>query len=139
MKTVNFKATLFSVLTMLFMSGLFFSCSKDDEGGSTNTYPKDVTIEYKCTISSGTPNKVEIYFTNESGGTEKLTNVVLPFSKKISRTVKAYDGASVSFSAFGPGGIKGEVYVDGKLVNTKTASSNSESSSFNDIVSYIWR
>lgn len=126
---------------MLFMSSLFFSCGKDDDGdgGSNSTYPKDVTIEYKCTISSGTPSKVEISFTNESGGTEKLTNVILPFSKKISRTVNAYDAASVSFSAFGPGGIKGEIYVDGKLINTKTASSNSETSSFNDIVSYIWR
>lgn len=132
------RLILFAVL----ISGMIItlaSCKKDKKDDGGNAYPKTVTIEYKYMVTAGTPTGIEINYTNESGGTENLTNVTLPFAKKISRTVKAYDGASTLFSGFGPGEIKGEIYVDGKLVGSKTASSNAASSSFNENVSYIWR
>ncbi len=126
------------IATMIFGS---VSCGKDSgpDEGSDKGYPKNVTIEYKFTVASGTPNKVELSYTNESGGRENVKDVILPYSKKISRTVNPYDDAYAHFSAFGPGGIKAEVYIDNKLIGSKTASSNSATASFNDAVSYIWR
>ncbi|PYF73843.1 hypothetical protein B0O44_10412 [Pedobacter nutrimenti] len=40
----------------------------------------------------------------------------------------------MGFTAVGPWGIKGEIYIDGKLVDSKTASSNSSSKSFTETV-----
>ncbi|MFD1770475.1 hypothetical protein [Sphingobacterium suaedae] len=134
------KCILFSTLIATIILSVV-SCGKDDgpQDGSTNSYPKDVTIEYKFNVASGSPNKVELAYTNESGGTENVKDVTLPYSKKIRRTVNAYDGVSARFSAFGPGGIKAEIYIDNKLIGSKTASSNAATASFNDAVSYIWR
>jgi len=115
------------------------SCKKDKADDPTKVYPKTVSIEYKCTVTSGTPSGLNIIHTNESGGSSTLTNVVLPFSKKITRTVNANDDVTMGFTAVGPGGIKGEIYVDGKLVDSKTASSNSSSNSFTETVLYIWQ
>lgn len=144
-KILKFKTLVMKTRLILFsvlISGMIVtltSCKKDKKDDGGDTYPKSVTIEYKYMVTAGTPGNIEINYINESGGTENLTNVTLPFAKKISRTVKAYDAASTLFSAFGPGGIKGEIYVDGKLVGSKVASSNSASSSFNENVTYIWR
>lgn len=132
------KLFLFSALISTMVLTLV-SCKKDKADDPTKTYPKNASIEYKCTVASGTPSGLDISYTNENGGTDRLTNVALPFSKKINRTVNAYDDVSLGFIAFGPGGIKGELYIDGKLVDSKTASSNSASSSFTESVSYIWR
>ncbi|KAF2340410.1 hypothetical protein [Flavobacterium tistrianum] len=133
------KLVLFSAFVSLMILA-FASCSKDDNNGeNSGSYPKKATIEYKCMVASGTPTDVEVSYTNESGGTERMQNIPLPYSKKITRTVKAYDDATILFGGFGPGGVKTEVYVDGMLVGSKTATSNSEDSSFSDIVSYVWR
>lgn len=122
---------LFSALIAVILT----ACNKDK---SSNSYPKDVRIEYRYTVASGTPDKVDVSFTNESGGTETLINITLPFSKEIHRTVNRGDDVSTLFIGFGPGGVKGEIYIDGKLVDAKTASSNDPSRSFNEVMSYSW-
>jgi hypothetical protein len=130
------KVARFAVLLSTVMLS-FLSCKKKD--GAGDVYPRNVTIEYRYAVSSGTPNLVEISYTNESGGTDNLSNVNLPYTKTISCMVNRHDDVSTLFSAFGPGGIKGEIYVDGKLVGSKMASSNNASSSFNDVISYSWK
>jgi len=131
------KLILFSALISTMML-TFVSCKKDKTEDPTKIYPKNVSIEYKCTVTSGTPSSLNITYTNESGGGSTLTNVTLPFSKKINRTVNANDDVTMGFTAVGPGGIKGEIYVDGKLVDAKTAS-NSSSNAFTETVLYVWQ
>ncbi len=131
------KLFLFSALISTMVLTLV-SCKKDKDKDPTKTYPKNASIEYKCTVTSGTPSSLSIIYTNESGGSSTLTNVALPFSKKINRTVNANDDVTMGFTAVGPGGIKGEIYVDGKLVDSKTAS-NSSSNAFTETVLYIWQ
>ncbi|WP_162796019.1 hypothetical protein [Pedobacter nanyangensis] len=132
------KLFLFSALVSTMMFTLV-SCKKDKADDPTKVYPKNVSIEYKCTVASGTPSGLSIIYSNESGGSSTLTNVVLPFSKKINRTVNANDDVTMGFTGVGPGGVKGEIYVDGKLVDSKTASSNSSSNSFTETVLYVWQ
>lgn len=132
------KLFLFTALVSTMMLTMV-SCKKDKADDPVKVYPKNASIEYKCTLASGTPSGLDIIYTNESGGTERLTNVTLPFSKKINRTINANDDVSMGFTAFGPGGIKGEIYIDGKLVDAKTGSSNSSSNSFTETVLYIWQ
>jgi predicted small secreted protein len=129
--TISLFAFLIAAVVLLFTS------CKDDN--PVNGYPKDVTVEYKYTVASGTPHDIEINYTNESGGTARLTGVALPLTKKITLRVNVMDDVTTSFSGLGPGGIKGEIYVDGKLVQTKTASSNVANSAFYEVISYIWR
>ena len=116
----------------------FVSCKKDKAEDPAKIYPKNVSIEYKCTLASGTPSGLNITYTNENGGGSTLSNVTLPFSKKINRTVNANDDVTMGFTGVGPGGVKGEIYVDGKLVDSKTAS-NSSSNAFTETVLYIWQ
>jgi len=131
------KLFLFSALMATMILALV-SCKKDKADDPTKIYPKNASIEYKCTVASGTPSSLNIIYTNESGGSSTLTNVTLPFSKKINRTVNVNDDVTMGFTAVGPGGIKGEIYVDGKLVDSKTAS-NSSSNAFTETVLYIWQ
>ncbi len=97
------KLILFSALISTMML-IFVSCKKDKAEDPTKIYPKNASIEYKCTLTSGTPSGLDIIYTNESGGTTRLTNVALPFSKKINRTVNANDDVTMGFTAVGPGG-----------------------------------
>lgn len=126
MKTVNLKTTFFSVLTMLFMSSLFFSCSKDDDGGSNNTYPKDVKIKYE--VSSTTSNTARVTYKNETGAETSVENASLPFSKEVRKSVKFAEIVSVLAAISVENGqnesVTVRLFIDDKLVDERTANSN---------------
>jgi len=114
---------------------LLSACKKDKKGNSG--YPKDATIEYRYTLLSGSPTGLELRYTNESGGTEDIRTATLPYSKKITRKVNAYDGVTAGFIATGPGSIKVELLIDGKVVDSKTASVNT-ANAFTESTVYVW-
>ena len=108
------------------------SCSKSDTtptpgpGSGATTYPKSVSIEYKVTCLTGGITKVTtLGYTNATGGNAATTDVPLPFSKTITRTVNRYDMINVGVlhnnsATSNPFSLKLEILIDGKLVQTKT-------------------
>jgi len=44
------------------------SCKKSDADDPAKVYLKNTSIEYKCTLASGTPSGLDIICTNESTG-----------------------------------------------------------------------
>ncbi|SDM39173.1 hypothetical protein [Siphonobacter aquaeclarae] len=108
---------------LFFVVLLMGSCKKGadtPDGG----YPKEVTIEYKLTTVKGSLSTAEMVgYTNESDGRTTLTNVSLPFSKTIKRTVKFGDMPTLSVFHTNTGGacsIKMEILVNGKVAKTQT-------------------
>ena len=123
---------LFVISSTLF---LLSACKKDKK--DSKGYPKDATIEYRFTLLSGSPTGLELRYTNENGGTEDVRTATLPYSKKITRRVNPYDGVNAGFIATGPGSIKVELLIDGKVVDTKTASINT-ANAFSESAAYVW-
>jgi hypothetical protein len=103
-----------------------YSCKKQDSASSpttttpTATYPKTVTIEYIIT-PTGIDTAESIFYKNETGGSTTLSKQKLPFSKKITRTVKQYDDATLHASTMVGGQLKLDIKVDNALVASKTA------------------
>lgn len=94
MKNIPYKLIAFFFLLS------FVSCNNDDDSTSTpgNTYPKAVQITYKVTSANSTTLQA-ISYKNETGGMTTLTNVSLPYSKTVSRTVNKNDDASIGYSS----------------------------------------
>lgn len=117
------KTNIFSVV--LFLSVMSVSCKKN-KCDSDRGYPKNVNIEYKVTATAGAiPAVTSISFTNETGGSTDVANAPLPFSRKITRSVKFGDdirlGILLSTTGTVPSvSIKLEILVDGTVVETKT-------------------
>ncbi|WP_343534973.1 MmpS family transport accessory protein [Pedobacter sp.] len=116
---------------------LLSACKKDKKGPDNNSYPKNASIEYRYTLLSGNPTGIELSYTNENGGTEDIRNSTLPYSKKITRKVNANDAVLAGFLATGPGSIKVELLIDGKVVDSKTASVNT-ANAFTESTIYVW-
>ena len=108
------------------------SKSKDDNGGSS--YPKTVSIEYKVVSSTGL-KAAEITWTNETGGNSDLDNAALPFSKKFDRKVEKYNIIYLRALSGVGGSLTLEIYVDGKKVQSKTATG---SGVFTDMIGYTF-
>lgn len=109
----------FGFASMLALGG----CGSDDtstNGGGGGAYPRDVEIEYKVTSPGFAA--ADVIYENESGGNASESAVALPFSKKISRTVKQYDAAVINAQAEGGGQLDVEILVDGTSVEKKTFS-----------------
>lgn len=105
----------------------FTACKKDKNNGTTPTptpsaYPKTVNIEYTLTKVAGIDTVSTIAYTNESGGTSSASNIKLPFSKKITRTVNRYDNLGYGFNATGTGSVRMMIIVDGTTVKDQTFS-----------------
>lgn len=111
-------------LLIAFASLLIFSCKKSNDATPGAGYPKEVTIEYKLTTVKGSLSTAEMVgYTNESDGRTTLTNVSLPFSKTIKRTVKFGDMQTLSVFHTNTGGacsVKMEILVNGKVAKTQT-------------------
>ncbi len=114
----------------ILMTG-FAACKKDDNNNTAtptptpSAYPKTVNIEYKLTSESGVDTASTIAYTNETGGNSNAQNVKLPFSKKITRTVKRYDNLAYAFTTYGVGSLRMTILVDGKAVKDQTYSGTS--------------
>jgi hypothetical protein len=106
---------------LLFAAVLMTGCKKDDDDDTPapGKYPKEVTIEYRITSTTGV-NKADVTYTNETGGMSNIDNAAIAFSKKFKRTVKQYDVLGLSFSVSANGNLKGEILVDDKVVATQT-------------------
>lgn len=111
-------------LLIAFASLLLFSCKKSNDATPGAGYPKEVTIEYKLTTVKGSVSAVEMVgYTNETDGRTTLTNVSLPFSKTIKRTVNFGDMTTLSVFHNNTGGaysVKMDILVNGKLAKTQT-------------------
>lgn len=109
--------TLSLLLTMISMS----ACGgKDDNPRPGNSYPKKVNIEYR--VSSTNVNKLNVSYTNETGGRTSEDNVTLPYSKKLERTVNYADNATLSVLLAAGGNAKLEILVNNAVVVTQTFS-----------------
>lgn len=107
----------------ILMTG-FAACKKDSNNNTPTptptptptAYPKTVTIEYRLTSESGVDSVSTIGYTNETGGNSNAQNIKLPFSKKLTRTVKRYDNLAYAFNAYGAGTLRMTILVDGTAV-----------------------
>ncbi|GGE65760.1 hypothetical protein GCM10011413_35330 [Pedobacter psychrotolerans] len=101
------------------------SCSKSNyQPGNSNSYPKDVNVEYRITAISGV-NSGDVLYANASGGNTSVDNVSLPYSVKFKRTVKQLDNLVLGYSKIGSGEVKVEILVNDQVVETKSFSSTS--------------
>ena len=88
----------------------FSGCKKDDDDNSPGTsYPKTVSIQYKVSSAVGFTQLLQLQHTNETGGSTSMSNVALPFTKTISKTVNKFDILVLSFGAVGEGELKGDI------------------------------
>lgn len=114
------KKKIFKLPTLLFiLSILFISCSKDDDSPINTTYPKEVQITYKMS-STNTATAQAISYKNESGSMTTVTNVNLPYSKTITRTVNKNDDASFGYSTTNTSSnVTLEILVDNSVKKTQ--------------------
>ena len=105
------------------------ACDKNDNP-LTNSYPKEVTVEYRATVVSGSVAKaVNISYVNATGGDTNVSDASFPFKISFKRTVNRGDyltiGILVNNSATpGTFSIKLEILLDGKVVQSETNTSN---------------
>ena len=110
-----FKLTaLFSILSIFITS-----CSKDDDNTINTPYPKQVQIAYKMS-STNTTTAQAISYKNELGSMTTVTNVALPYSKSITRTVNKNDDASIGYSTTNTSSnVTLEILVDNSVLKTQ--------------------
>jgi hypothetical protein len=97
-------------------------CSKEDDV-SPATGPKEYTVEYKISSTTGSSADFVLYY-NETGGQTQLTSVKLPVTYTFKRTMKQGDVTSISASlanATATSEVTTAILLDGKQVETKTA------------------
>lgn len=126
----NLKISIFSVLLTFFASALFIGCGKDDKPyDPTAGYPKDATVRYE--VSSTTNNTASVTYTNETGEDTSIESVALPFTKEVKKKVEFAEIftllSSIPVRNNESESVRVKVFVDNKLVEDKTASSNSVS------------
>jgi hypothetical protein len=121
MNILSLKKSTLKIVTMLAAVVMFASCGKDKDGpGQSGSYPKEVSIEYRVTTSSGLA-KINISYTNETGGHTVLSDSAIPFTKKFKRTVNMGDDASVGVTSCT---VKVEILVNDKVVKSEVFSGN---------------
>lgn len=111
------------LIALLLSVAIFASCSKDKKDDDGGGYPKNVTIEYKVTSSSGL-NAADLIYLNETGGNSIVDGAALPFSKKFTKQVKNYEMALINVTATSGGTIKVEILVNDKVVKSETLTGN---------------
>lgn len=104
------------VMLLISVSFILSSCNNDE---NETKYPKEVQITYKVT-STNTTTAQAISYKNETEGMTTLTNVALPFSKTITRTVNKNDDASIGYSSTNTSAsVKLEILVDNTQVKSQ--------------------
>lgn len=127
---------LFITAFMFVMQG----CKKDkDDAPASGNYPKTVSIEYRVSSPAGFTQLMQLQYTNETGGIHSATNVSLPFSKSLSKSVNRFEILVLSFGATGAGQLKGDILVDGTVVATKTFTGSSGTSTVPGQVTYTFQ
>lgn len=115
-------------LLLVFLGVSFFliNCSSDsnDDGGSSNTYPKQVTITYKV-IGINTSTATLVTYKNETGGITNVENVSLPYTKTITRTVNKNDDASLGYGTNTTTSVRLEISVNNTVQKSQDFNSTS--------------
>lgn len=127
MRLLQLKTNILTKIALIFLAvGLITSCSKDKDkfDDPRAGYPKEVTIEYKVTQTAGNVGITDIMYTNDAGASTNLDNQTLPFTKKFTKKVDYGETFTVSAYTNGPGTIRMEILVDGKVVETASPASN---------------
>ena len=119
MKTLLIKHPLnfFGLLMAVVLLGT--SCKKSKDDNKESGFPRNVTIEYKVSSSSGL-NKTEITYSNETGGMTMVENASLPFTKKIDRRLTELTAIGLGIASDIPGSLNLEILVNGKSVKAQT-------------------
>lgn len=107
-------------LLIAFITFAVASCKKSDsDTGSTNTYPKQVSITYR--VSSTTTNTlVSITYDNETGGQTTANNPALPFTKTITKTVNKNNIITLGYFVNPAQTVKLEILVDNQVVKSQS-------------------
>jgi len=116
----------FSIAPCMLLLMLVTSCSKDndDQPETANTYPREVSIEYRITSTTGL-STADVLYVNETGGRTSIDRATIPYSLKFKRTVKSMDNTAISFSTSASGTATSEILVDDKVVKTESFSGTS--------------
>ncbi|UPT69862.1 MAG: hypothetical protein M0D53_12045 [Flavobacterium sp. JAD_PAG50586_2] len=105
--------------SVLLLSILFCACSSDDNDSGGNSYPKEVSITYKVS-SSNTTSAQAVSYKNATGGMATVTNVALPYTITVNRTVNEGDDASIGYSsANASANVTLQILVDNSVVKTQ--------------------
>ncbi|WP_155990034.1 hypothetical protein [Terrimonas ferruginea] len=114
---------------LIILAVLVFSSCKKDGGGSGNSYPRTVDITYKITCTTGNVTVInDASYNNETGGITNLTNVTLPFSQTVRKSVTLGEVIRIaafhnnSGSATPAFALKLEILVNGSVEKTETFS-----------------
>jgi hypothetical protein len=125
MNIASFRKHAFSFATLFVAVIMLAACSKDKKSPDLGAgYPKEVTILYKVSSPSGMAGYNLITYKNETGGDSDLWDGTLPFTKEVKKKVEWAESISVYGSGKAAGSIKCEIYINGKLEATETATSN---------------
>lgn len=113
------KLALKSVL-LLSLAIISSSCSSDDDNNSGgSTYPRQVSITYKVN-SSNTTSAQAVSYKNATGSMATVTDVTLPYTITVNRTVNAGDDASVGYSSSNTSAnVTLQILVDNSVVKTQ--------------------
>lgn len=104
---------------LLFSLIALTSCSSNEDSPATSNYPREVSIIYKMS-STNTATAQAISYKNETGSMTTVTNVVLPYSKTITKTVNKNDDASIGYSTTNAGSnVTLEILVDNTVKKTQ--------------------
>ncbi len=109
-------------LFLVFALFTIASCGKSP----SSPYPTSVSIEYRITCTQGGVTKSDaVSYTNETGGVTNMSNVALPFSKKVSRTVNIGDIAQIAVLHNNSGSsanytFKLDILVNDKVIKTQS-------------------
>lgn len=128
MNIVSFRKHAFSFATLFVAVIMLASCKDKDPARPDNGYPKEVTIQYKVSSPSGLAGYNLITYVNETGGDSDLWDGTLPFTKEIKKKVEWAESVSIYGSGKAAGSIKCEIYINGKLEATQTATSTASPS-----------
>jgi hypothetical protein len=101
---------------------IIFLAPRCSEKEASSPYPKTVSIEYR--ITSPDLAVLNFSYTNDTGGTTHESNAVLPFTKKITRTINHLDGTMVD-TIVALGSIEVKILVDGVVVESETCAGGS--------------
>jgi hypothetical protein len=124
---LNKKTPVAGVLSVILLSATTIgSCKKNASSGSSNSYPKTVSIEYRISSVTGGISKISSgSYTNATGGNASLNDEPIPFSRKFSRIVNRGDdiglsalhNISANSTTFS---LKLDILVDGRIIKTET-------------------
>lgn len=138
---VRFKRILILTGFTLFLLLQLLGCSKDEDTQPGVSYPKEVDVEYRATLLTGSLTKLTTtMYTNATGVDAIVSDTALPFTVKFKRTVNRGDKLLLSVfhnnsATNSPFTIKLEILADNEIVEAKTFE---RTSAINEAIVYFF-